>query len=201
MEDFAILRKTIDGIRRIPDNFADTHSPKLKFNFMVRFNFRESLLSTPNGGELDVQKNYFAARQVGRPSPVINYEDANYYGLRTKIATRIDYSTINLAFYDDGYGRAHKIIEDYVRLISPLTREQDADMLLGSQTITNLPVRQGLGPIKNIEVLHFHKTGNTKYVYQNPKITNVTLDDLDATTSEVSTVAMTFVYDSFFIQT
>lgn len=197
MRDFAVLSDDTDVGKKIQDGFANDETPKYKFNFYLQFNFRTGF--TGHQGGLSIEDNYFAIRQMGRPSPIVQYADINYYGFRTKVATRTDFGVFNVTFYDDGTGRAHNIFETYMETISPIVRKPDADDISDSQTIGELPNFAGLGPIKNIILLHTHQGRDTKYIFQNPKITNFLLDELDMTQSEVTSVSMAFVYDSYHV--
>lgn len=197
LDDFAILSNSSEVSKRIPDGFANDETPKYKFNFLIKFTFRT--FNAYNGGQLDVAENGFAIRQMGRPTPVINYQDINYYGFRTKVATKVDFSTFNVTFYDDGPGRAHKIFEEYMKSISSIVNISDSKNVTQGQTIIELPDNDFLGPIEHIDLLHFHQRKNTIYRFHNPKITNIMLDELDMTQSEVSSVTMSFVYDAFHI--
>lgn len=196
LNDFAILSNSDVG-KRIPDDFANSETPKFKFNYLVQFKFRSS--KPAEEGTLDVATNTFAVRQMGRPTPVIQYQDVNYYGYRTKVATKIDFSTFNISFYDDAPGRAHNIFETYMESVSSLVRISNANNVENGQTIIELPENDFLGPIEHIDLKHFHMKKNTIYRFHNPKITNFMLDELDMTQSEVAAVTMSFVYDAFHI--
>lgn len=197
MRDFAILSNDSVVGKKIQDGFANNETPKYKFNFFVKFNFRTGFGGHPGG--LSIADNLFALKQMGRPSPIIQYSDINYYGFRTKVATRTDFGVFNLTFYDDGPGRAHNVFETYMSTVSSIVNISSANNLDAGQTITALPDFAGLGPIENITLIHRHAGKDTKYIFQNPKITNFLLDELDMTQSEVTSVNMAFVYDSYYI--
>lgn len=192
MKNYEIL----SGPRRlIPDDFARTEIPKFKFAFFVQFKFRQN--APDHEGTNAWSTNRFAIRQAGRPTPVIEYQPANYYGYRTQVATKITFNTFNISFYDDGNNRAHSLFYNYLQAISPITRYDNASMLDGKRTIGPIDNRHGV--LDHIIVYHNHQGVATEYKYLNPKITNVMLDELDMTTSEVATVNMTFNYDSVYI--
>lgn len=197
MRDFAILSNDREVGKAIQDGFANNETPKYKFNFFAKFNFRTTEPVHPGG--LSIEDNLFAIKQIGRPSPIIQYSDINYYGFRTKVATRTDFGVFNLTFYDDGPGRAHNILETYMATISPLTLVPNANNVISAQTIGHLPDAKELGPIENITLIHRHRGKDTKYIFHNPKITNFLLDELDMTQSEVTSVSMAFIYDTFYI--
>lgn len=197
LDDFVILSNSSGAAKRIPDDFANSEIPKFKFNFLLQFKFRSNAPAVQ--GSMDVRSNEFAVRQMGRPTPVIQYQDVNYYGFRTKVATRVDFSTFNVTFYDDAPGRAHNIFETYMESVSSLVNIQNANNVESGQTIIELPDSDFLGPIEHIDLKHFHMQKNTIYRFHNPKITNFMLDELDMTQSEVAAVTMSFVYDAFHI--
>lgn len=196
--DFVRLTDGQLGVATIGDKFTTTESPKYKFNFYVKFNFRYN--APQEQGSDEVGSNLLAVKQASRLTPVINYQDVNYYGFRTKVATKVDFSVVNLTFYDDCSGRSHLLFEKYMQAVSPITNIDNANALKDSQTIGPLSDGNELGLIETIEVNHFHKQGKTKYVYMNPKITNIMLDELDMSTSDVTLVTLSFAYDSFNIQ-
>lgn len=186
-----------EGAADIQDKFATTESPKLKFNHYVRFKFRSSSPGGESLGGLSYRTNFLALRQTGRITPVIHYEDTNYYGYRTKVAVRTDYSAFNMTLYDDSANRAHSIIDAYMEAVSPLANAPSAVGTQGLQTITALENGSQLGIIEKIEVLHTSINQNTKYTLFNPKITNILLDELDMTASDVTSITMSFVFDGY----
>lgn len=197
MDGFFKLKGGGEG--QIPDKFTTTESPKYKFLFFVKFTFRTA--SPIHSGTDELTTNAFAVKQAGRPTPVITYQDANYYGYRTKVATKVDFTTINLSFFDDSSNRSHSVFDSYINAVSPIVSINDANNLFDSQTIGALPDGAELGPIKHIEVIHGYKgPSRTTYKFLNPKITNVMLDELDMMGSEVSGVTLTFNYDAFNIE-
>ena len=179
----------------IGDKFTTTEAPKYKFNFYMELKFRYN--APMHQGSNNVQTNLFALKQASRITPVINYADANYYGYRTKVATRIDFSVLNISLYDDSSGRSHDILEKYMQAVSPITQVGNAQAVRNSQTVGALYDGNELGVIDHIKITQFHLQGETKYTYFNPKIANVMLDELDMTASDVSTVTFSLVYDAY----
>jgi hypothetical protein len=201
--DFAALGSDI------PDGFATNEQPKLKFLFTVQF-FPRDGLKLLHSGDQDMTKMAFALKRATRPQPNITYQDVNFYGLRTKVAIKLDYGTVTLGFYDDVVNRAHNIVTQYIRYVSPISSisKDEADNLDGADygAITiGAYADNPLGPFAAMRVTHHMlddkhaNTGKAKqvfYDYLNPKILSVNLDDLDMSQSEASMVEVTFVYDS-----
>lgn len=204
----------------IPDNFATNEQPKLKFLFTVEFKPRNGLTNFENyWGDESMDDNRFALKKAGRPSFQFIYEDVNFYGKRQKVGTKTDYGTVTLTFYDDVVNRSHSIVSQYLRTVSPIaniTREQ-ANNLEGSEggaiTYGALPNGNENGPFQWMRVTHHMLNENAApatsssdstlgqakqvyYDYLNPKILNVTLDELDMTQSDVNNVEIVFVFDS-----
>jgi hypothetical protein len=183
----------------IPDDFAGKDSPKLKFNFGIEFTYRDNAAFPQHPGSNSGLTNRFAVKQVGRITPVVNYQDVNLYGFRTKVATKVDFSVLNLTMYDDSGGNSLSVLKKYMETISPIVSEENADMLPSSQTIGPLEDNKELGPIKHIDLYHFHRQGMTQYKFNNPRITNILADELDMTASDIASLTISFNYDSYHI--
>lgn len=192
------LVKSNEGLM-IPDDFAGRDSPKLKFNFGIQFTYRDNAAYPQHPGSSSGITNKFAIKQIGRITPIVIYQDVNYYGFRTKVATKVDFSVLNATLYDDSGGNSLSILKKYMETISPIVSEENADMLPNTQTIGPLENGKELGPIKHIDLYHYHRQGMTQYKFNNPKITNILADELDMTTSDVSSLTISFNYDSYFI--
>lgn len=175
----------------------------------------------------------FALKTASRPSPIVTFQDVNFYNFRTKVGTKVDYGNMTLTFYDDIRNTAHKIYELYLKTISPIanisnTTDSNRFSKLGVSPEDGDPNVSSIGPlsdegknglIRAITITHHlplnyqqDRTNNpiytegskitsevVQYIFMNPKIQNFMLDDLDMTANDVSTVALTFTYDSVYI--
>ena len=230
-----------DGDAPVVDAFTTIKRPKLKFNFTVSLKFRppignslQSSMTTNNLTDIVT----FAIKQASRPIPTVNYVDVNFYNYRTKVATKMDYGTMQVTFYDDVGNIAHNIYESYLKGISPIANvlPEYADRLtsdkagphnkgfnhpagnIGNSTgsIGPLPLATGgeNGLIQTITIRHWffsqterrggegENTENHQYVdyhFLNPKVINMTLDELDMGQSDINTLMMNFIYDSVYI--
>jgi hypothetical protein len=229
----------------VVDSFASIRRPKLKFNFTVTFKFRYPLSNelqnsmTTNGLTDEVT---FAIKQASRPNPIVSYQDVNFYNYRTKVATKMDFGTVQLTFYDDVGNVAHNIFESYLKALSPIANlnENFADLLYNDKqgprnknfntdgTENGASGSGSIGPlshatstaggesglIQTITLRHWfisqierrggeqEEVANLQYVdyhFLNPKIINMSLDELDMTQSDVNTLMLNFIYDSVFI--
>jgi hypothetical protein len=224
--------------------------PKLKFNFTVSLKFREPfkgklraklLNEEMTDGEL-VKQMTFAIKQASRPVPTVVYQDVNHYNYRTKVATKTDYGSMQLTFYDDVSNVAHDMYEAYLKALSPIANlsASNASSLIGqghknvgfNSTGSSSAFAAGsgsVGPlsdtpggengiIESIVMRHWYYSTTesrsaadanrkqfddsiqyTDYEFLNPRIINMTLDELDMTQSDANTVMMNFVYDSVYI--
>jgi len=227
--------------------------PKLKFNFTVTIKFRNPPIDFGNlikseDGQLTDELS-FAVRQASRPNPTVIYQDINQYNYRSKVATKVDYGSMQITMYDDVENFAHTMYEVYLKSISPIAniRKEQANLLstykegggngpknkafnsngvldgenerLGGGTGSIGPLPPGIGQesgiIENICIRHWsyalqERRGDesgedvpqiqyVEYQFLNPKVLNMTLDELDMGQSDVNTVMMNFTYDSVFI--
>lgn len=191
--------------KQIPDDFLAADHPKLTFNFTMEIAY---YTSTPVGNA-DPELMNLALKTATRPQPTITYQDVNFYNYRTKVATKTDYGTTTVTFYDDGSNKALNIYRYYLNSISPISNSSeimnDAGVPFGSTSSIG-PLSVGMGLIKNIKIFHYYRgvinagsrvsDNRIVYSYLNPKITNFIMDDLSMMQSEASTVAMTFAYDA-----
>jgi hypothetical protein len=190
-------------------DFAGRDVPKMKFLFTVRFEFG-GLLGELYPGSQNMAENAYACKNVTRPNINVNYVDVNSYNYRYKVATRVDYGTVTLTLYDDNKNLSHRILTAYLNAISPVARKKGGeyytkDNIQEWASLGPLPYSEEDGLIRKMRVTqHFPSNNNDveeeasaiHYDYINPKIQSFSLDDLDMTTSDVSHVTLTFVYDS-----
>jgi len=142
-----------------------------------------------------------------RPNPTFNMTDVNFYNFRTKVKTSVDPGTITVVMYDDANGLVHDLYRTYMRAASPAHNIDNIRQLVdnpsavpfgGMSSLAGLP-NNANGIIKRISVYHYYVVGGqtwrTEYMYANPKVQTFELDDLDMTTSDVTTISMTFAHD------
>jgi hypothetical protein len=184
----------------------------------------------PNDESLDMKEMIFPIKQASRPNITFTYEDVNYYNYRTKVATKTDYGTFQLTFYDDVQNTAHFFFDSYLNKVSPVSNINpftDAPVndaldeagrglnnfnfgnrhraFGGSGSIGPLADDAKLGFIKRITIRHYYITQGLgdidfiDYVYVNPKVVNMTLDELDMSDTEVNLITLNFNYDYVYI--
>lgn len=200
----------------IPDKFATTESPKLKFLFTVQF-FPRGSLRLPDNGSTDMNTLIFPLKRATRPNISMTYQNINMYNYRTQVLTKIEYggSPASITFYDDVTNRSLGVVVNYLTMISPISNQtiNNASLLAddpdGSASVGSMEASTGstsgdeYGPLQAIRVAHHsidptnpNNIITTYYDYLNPKIININLDELEMSASEVSMVEFSFVYDS-----
>lgn len=197
------------GDRYIPDEgFVNSSHPKLAFNFTMEVQFASG--ETFGSDKPETMK--MAVKSMSRPSPTINYTDVNYYNYRTKVATSIDYGTVNLEYYDDGTNEAHRMMRQYLNAVSPASNVSGPVLHSGDGGIKASPfgkysgigaLERELGVIAQIRVYHYYNSfGNTlrtEYIFQNPKVASFNLGELSMVTNDVTTIGFTFNFDFVYI--
>lgn len=192
--------------------FTSFAHPKLKFNFTLDIELRVKMSSGQDGimetlGSQKIEANGLPLKTATRPAPSITYADVNYYNYRTKVATRTEFGTMTLVMYDDSDGRAHSLYQSYLNMMVPATTVSENIFTNHPETIpfgelsSIGPMQNEAGIIKKMNLCHHyaHKgaTRRTVYTFVNPKIQNFELDDLSMAESDVNTISLTFVYDTF----
>lgn len=193
----------IAGANDTADNFGGLDYPKYKFNYTIQFVLARDV-TLKEVGSTEMAEMKFAVKTASRPKPAIDYQDANFYNFRTKVAVKTDYGVASITFYDDNKNRAHDILQNYLQAVSPISNFQSSNNLDTngqSSTASIGPLRRDRhGPITAIILTHHYNNGNgaarKTYTYRNPKIINFEFDELDMTASEVSTITMNFNYDT-----
>ena len=203
---------------KLPDiadaGFASTSHPKLKFNFTVDIELRVTLDGSGSSTFGSNQMDTFGIplKTATRPTPSIIYTDVNYYNYRTKVATRTDYGTVSLTFYDDANNQVQNLYNTYLSYVSPISGvsafelDNAGSVPFGQlSSIGPLPSNAKNGLIRVIRLHHFYKSGNqflrTTYTCMNPKINSFQPDDLSMSESDVNTVTLEFNYDGLNIST
>jgi len=195
-------------------------APKYKFLFVVQFIPNAGYSGLGNAlGPLDMA---FAVKKSSRPEWKETVEDVNFYNYRSKVATKTEFSEMTMSFHDDILNMATGFYTAYMRASTPITNLYDVsqDMLeelsMGFDdgvytkddtygiTISDYASSKGLLAndektiFKEIRLYHVYNSGNkvTIYHFYNPRITNMSLDDLDMSVgSEGSELNLSFVYD------
>lgn len=201
------------NVPSIASDFAGMGAPKSKFLFTAEFGMRaNNILTEANPGDNRLDIIQYDLKTATRPNITVNNEDVNYYGYRTKVATRTNFGTIRLTFYEDAFNFSNDFVWKYLNSISPLSRTASsgintmADVPIGisdgASGVGALPSNSVDGPLQYIKVHHYYIGGQndngsrTEYMYFNPKVESIEFDELDMSSSEASTISITFAVDA-----
>jgi hypothetical protein len=199
-------------------------APKHKFMFVVEFVLNEPYASQ-FGNELS-EELAFVVKRAARPNITFDYEEVNFYNFRSKILKRHEYQPITMTFYDDHNGKAIEFWHEYLKALSPLSSRTPADatapklyesnsmnfQFFDEQNGPSNPLSAGTSALRSnangitpttvishVNLYHVYRGGSKfdQYQFISPKITELTLDELDMTQSgDGSEVALTFTYDA-----
>lgn len=199
-------------------------APKHKFLFVVSFVFN------PEYTQLrDVANEMaFVVKKSTRPGIKFQMEDVNYYNFRSKVVTKTEFEEMSMTFHDDMTNNAMDFYNAYRNAMSPITNLGKNELLdpesagmgfdeLFSNNntdqifIPNSGYAASLGPLSGnqtsllqaIRVFHVYDGGRMMnvFTFRNPRITEMTLDELDMSESSGSEVGVKFAYDSVYIET
>lgn len=193
-------------------------APKHKFMFIVEFGFQD-----PHQSDYKDLDFAFVIKRTTRPQIQFDYEEVNFYNFRTKVLKRLEYQQMTMTFYDDIRSNVLSFYNNYLRAISPLSRIETVDspsVLYEESGMTFTPdgdpavnaastrnVDRGVPGVKTIldyiRIYHLAESGKYTDLYQfdNPKITDMQLDDLDMTDSGAGTeMTITFAFDALAIE-
>lgn len=191
---------------------------KFKFLFVVEFRFKPQYLNLQNVSPAYVVKT------ADRPSVQFEYEDINMYNFRTKVAKRATFAPLNLSFYDDEQNNATAFYNALLRTMSPITNSAnnnfyeesgmefgggpEMDLVgtgSGTQGIPSYRHAASISPylgnntsiIDSIVLHHVFMGGQrvNSYTFYNPRVVNMSLDQMDMTAGETTELRMEFAYD------
>ena len=189
----------------IVHDFGHIDRPKLSFLFTAEFGIS---YAGADRGSRDMEVIAYDLKSASRPQMSFNLEDVNFDGYRAKVATRLSFGTIKLTFYEDSLNTANDLIWKYIQEVSPLTNlgskrgenivTSDENIRNGANTVGAL--RFADGPLSWLKVHHHYVRENgrktTTYTCSNPKIESVEYSDLDMTSSEATTISVTFTVEA-----
>ena len=204
----------------------DPFFPKYKFLFLVQFELNEPYNLIQQGQQPNIFE--FVIKHSTRPNIEFDYEEVNMYNFRTRVARRTVYQPMTMRFYDDNVNRIMQFYTLYLKAMSPIANQPFFQKSEGTdwyeqsgmsfneltQPAVGIDTRKysgSLGPlegdttktlIKRITLYHIFSHGRkaNKYIFFNPKVTNMDLDELDmATAGEGNEVSLQFAYDGLYI--
>lgn len=195
----------------IANDLAGSDAPKLKFVFSVEIGFRDNFGAI--AGSSNLEKIEYDLKSASRPNITPNQEDVNFYGYRTKITNRINYGSLKLTFYEDSLNNSNDLLWKYINYISPISRTENKMISTAGDTVIATSTPVGIGPLGNskedgpiayIKLFHYYMKGENRYAtiytYSNPKLESAEMDDLDMSSSDPSTITVSFSVDAINVQ-
>ena len=201
---------------------------KVTFQFEARaLEYLGSLMGTSAD---EIQRNTTVmVKMVDKPKFEFDYEEVNMYNFRTKVLKRITHQELSMQFYDDSGNNVLSFLEMYRRALMPIARlRMDAtrDSLQdygfeftedGTGLDTSLRgVIPGdfVNPLARIIVHQMYidsgATGESavqnatrvnNFVFTNPRITNIDMDDVDFEQGGNPAIAsLRFDFDTLYIE-
>lgn len=197
-------------------------APKHKFMFVVQFVPASGYESIRN---LDIA---FMVHESTRPNIKYQTEDINFYNFRSKVITKTEFDPMTMKFYDDIRNDAGRFHAAVLKALTPVANfptynefrnPEEKGMLFDktgaaidgvsfqgrSSTASHGPLNSGAGVTLFSEIILYHlfDAGRVMNVYRcyNPRITDLKLDELSMAESAPTSVELSFVYDTCYIDT
>ena len=195
-------------------------APKFKFLFVVEFIYNSDFATS----YADIgQYTAFLVKTTTRPNIHFEYEEVNVYNFRTRFPKRTLYEPMTMTFYDDQANMTTEFFRTYLNNVSPVSNignddqhptvvsqksmEQDSMNWLDPGFSASLGVLPGASESYNIlhsiNIYHLYDWGRrmNEYRFYNPKILEMSQDELDMGSSDASALTLQFAYDGVNILT
>jgi len=175
----------------LDDNFK--LAPKNKFLFHVVFDIDTSVIQNPNFNKTTLLDLNMLVKAVDLPKYNMNVEEKQQYNKKTYIATRIQYSPVNITFHDDNADTVNAFWKSYYEYMiadsivtNPSMRTMNKDTFYDNgDTIQN--TQFGLDTasvrkkplIRGVDIFVLHKQRFTSFSLINPVIASFSHDQMD----------------------
>jgi len=182
------------------DTNVTHYVPKFKFLYIVEIRFVQNEYN-------DINNDFtFLIKHFERPKITIEHDEVNFYGYRSMVPKRTVYQPINLDMHDDIKNLSMNFLVSYLRRVSPIFNQTSSALYeKNSMNFSNPTSSYGLNThndnvsiIEHIKVYHLFNFNASMDVYTffNPKILEVTLDDLDMSSgTEGNMISLNIAYD------
>ena len=202
--------------------------PKLKFMFYVDFMLKPEFSELAN--EEWAKNMSFMAKAVDRPKLTFEFEDINQYNFKTKVVKSTKTEDVSITFYDDSSNSVIDFFRFVLSMFQPITRRANtmsSDMTTGNLLMldghgmtfsgdthaTNDYSHRAAVNTDNGQIFQVIKITQTyivptndgaarqiSYLYVNPTISSIELNDLSAEdSSNACEVILKFSYDAIVI--
>lgn len=189
-----------------PDYYAKPlidFQPKFRYAFIAQINlYGEYQRDIPTSCA-------FLIKKFDKPKTTIEYEEVNFYNFFSQVPKRTKFSPITLNLHDDIKNESMNFIVSYLRRICPIFNQeqsmnfeehgmefQNANSSYGLHTTTS-----ALNIIQSIKVFDIYNGSRTMdvYTFNNPKITEISLDDWNMESMDPTEVTLDIVYDNWYV--
>lgn len=195
-------------------------APKHKFMFIVQFVPNDAYKSL---GALDWA---FTAQHSTRPNVKYQTEEINFYNFRSKLITKAEFEPMSMKFYDDIRNQSGQFYAAYMKAMSPLANYSKSNegfdfekqgmeftaangVPITGVDFVNKQFSSSTGALlqghktifSEIVLYHVFDAGRKVDVFRfyNPRITELSLDELAMDESSPTMLDINFVYDAVYV--
>lgn len=189
-----------------PDYYAKPlidYQPKFRYTFIAQITMYGEYQS-------DIPTSCaFLISKFDKPKTSIEYEEVNFYNFFSQVPKRTKFSNCSFTLHDDIKSSSMNFIVSYLRRVCPIFNHehsmnfeddgmnfQNSNSSYGLHTTTN-----SLNIIQSIKIYNIYNGSRTMdvYTFNNPKITEITLDEWSMESFDPSTINVDFVYDNWYV--
>lgn len=153
----------------------------------------------------------FLIKKFDKPKTTIEYEEVNFYNFFSQVPKRTKFDSISFDLHNDIKNESMNFIVAYLRRVCPIfNQEHSMGFEENGMNFDNTNSSYGLHTttgsyniiqsIKIFDIFNGNKTMDV-YTFNNPKITNISMNDWNMEVSETSTITTTIVYDNWYLNT
>lgn len=167
----------------------NAHHGKFKFLFKIQF----------GGGPWQ-----YYAKSVSKPKVRMVHNEANYYNFRTKVLTQVQFEPITVILWDEIGDSTNNFFASYLNHVSGqgdgnwgIDNSYDpTNSSSSSKSYRNAGYGESILSTVVIEQIFANGTKSNRFTFKNARIETMDLDDLAHEANEMSTLTLTFNYDS-----
>lgn len=181
------------------------YQPKFRYTYIAQINLYGEYQS-----DIPV-KCAFLIKKFDKPKTTIEYEEVNFYNFFSQVPKRSKFSNVTMVLHDDIKNESMNFIVSYLRRVCPIFNQeqsmnfeenglefQNTNSSYGLHTTTS-----ALNIIHSIKIFDIYNGSRTMdvYTFNNPKITEVSMDDWEMESLDGREITIDFVYDNWYVDT
>jgi hypothetical protein len=200
-------------------NYAEDlikYQPKHHFMFRVLFDVDPEFSNLVQGRK-DVFQ--YVIKKIGRPKISFEYEPVNYYNFKTQVLKTIDFDPIDITMIDDIQDTFHNFVRTFLMSHSPIARSwnnsqsvsqleeggfnfSDAPNAGQDSALRGVLAGGKINPLKSIRLIQYfgHGSAQNTFVFVNPKILDISYDEVHHENGEPNHASIRFDYDALYIE-